>query len=425
MLVYIGTKENKIGVFQVDEDTGDLIRRVQVVDPVVESPHVPPPPRGMFSNIKAKAMAPVTDWILVHPKYDLMYAFTSFSSQQVAIVTTYQRNSEFGQLTKLGACSTGGLHATYATLSPDQSTLVVVHSNDGRLVFFDCMASGGVLEAPVKVVDTPEVNPDSRSVVFPRCLPSLQHCVYTPGGKFLLTVDSSKQSRIWTYPVDAHGIAITDKPSSNAKLLPLRPPPGALASFISSTVSESPIKLRRLAFHPNGRYLYVLYENHNVIQVYEITSKGRILVDCLQEIPCIDPAFFDQSPPPWKQTYAGIAINRAAELLSTEDGLWVSNRGIVAWGKADNHMRCYEYEDDGARLSVKYQLTPQGPVRHFAYLEQSDTANKIVTGMNNADPGVVETFVKNESEKFDKVGEATTGMDVLCLIAVPEAVRGV
>ena len=420
MFLYIGSGENKIGAFQVDEETGNLIRTVEIVDPVIDRSLLPPPAEGMFSKWKSdKVQHPATEWIMRHPTMDYMYAFTSFGSQQVAVVTTYHMDSATGRLTKLGVCSTGGLQAAYATFSPDLSLLVVVHHNDGRIAFFDCNANGGVLEAPVRVVETPEVNAGTRSTATPTCLPSLYHCLYSADGKYLLAVDASKQSRIWTYPVDAHGMVLSNKPKYNAKILPIRPPPGAVASLITSSVFQSHGRLRRVAIHPNGRYLYVLFETHSVIQVYEITNQGKILLDCLQEIPAIDPSYFDRSAAPWNQKIAGAAFNMAAELLATPAGLWVSNRGVQFLGNADNSMQCYEYQDNGARLVLSSRLEPQGPVRHFAYCEEGGKT-KIVAGMNKADPGLVETFIKTEAGKFEKVGQAATGLDVLCLVVVPE-----
>jgi 6-phosphogluconolactonase (cycloisomerase 2 family) len=437
MFLYIGSRENKLGVFQVDDETGVLIRTVDVIDPVIENSLLPPQPeRGFWSLASPSSYTPSTGWILRHPHLDLIYAFTGFRSQREALVTTYLVDRPTGKLTKLGVCSTGGLHVSYATFSPDGSVLAVCHLNDGRLCFFDCTAesNSGVLETPIRVVETPELRSDTRTTDFPNCLPSLHHCLYTPDGKFLLTVDSSSQSRIWTYPVDSRGLVVSNHASSNIKIRAIQPPPGAMISLAMSQIFQSQCKLRRVAIHPDGAYAYILLETHSVIQVYEITKTGTILADCLQEIPCIDPSFFDRSLPPWKQTFVGVAANMAAELLATRHGLWVSNRGLkLIAGRVDNSVRFYEYQDDGARLAYQTHVDPQGPVRHFAHLESGgggggESSTMILTGMNHKDPGVVETFVKSTSVSeggFKKVGEAATGLDVLCIVPVPEQAKHV
>ena len=45
------------------------------------------------------------------------------------------------------------------------------------------------------------------------------------------------------------------------------------------TVQKLPL-IRRIAFHPSGKFLYVLFERHSVVQVYELLQ-GRIVADCL------------------------------------------------------------------------------------------------------------------------------------------------
>ncbi len=422
MFLYIGTKENKIGVFQVDDECGNLIRTVEVID-VVDSSLLPPPPEGLLSRFTSRLTSPSTEWILRHPHMDLLYAFVGFSSQAESLVTTYLVDQATGSLTKLGVCSTGGLHVSYATFSPDRSLLVVCHYNDGRLSFFDCINNGGVLEAPIRVVETPELRPETRCSDFPKCLPSLQHCQYTPNGKYLLTVDSSTQSRVWTYPVDEHGMILSKSPTSNLKAKAIQSPPGALMSLVTSQIFQSTGRIRRVVMHPSGRYAYILFESHSVIQVYEFCN-GRILADCLQEIPSVDASYFDRALPPWKQTMTGMAINMASELLATDHGLWVSNRGLVLAGHAENSVRFFEYQEKGARLVAHTRLDTLGPVRHFCILStENSSTTTIMAGMNKKGPGVVETFIKTDNGGFKKMGEAVTGLDVLCLLPIPEQTR--
>lgn len=419
MFVYIGTKENKLGVVQLDEETGSQIRTLQV-EQVVDESLLPPSPEGFFSRWTAKFTPPTTEWILLHPQMDLMYVFVGFMSLGESLVTTYHVDRKTGHLSKLGVCSTGGLHVSYATFSPDRSLLVVCHHNDGQLSFFECNKNGGVLEEPIRVIKTPEIRPETKCTDYPNCLPSLHHCQYTPDGLYLLTVDCSTQSRIWIYPVNEHGLILSPTPTSHLKARPIQSPPGALISLVTTQIFQSPGRMRRVVFHPSGRYVYILFESHSVIQVYEY-SKGRILADCLQEIPSIDPSFFDRTLPPWKQTMAGMATNMASELLATDDGLWVSNRGLgvrVA-GRAENSVRFFEYQDQGARLVAKTCLDTRGPIRHFLLPTTTPGSTMIITGTNNKEPGVIETFIVTNNE-VKKMGEMATGLDTLCLLAVPE-----
>lgn len=420
MFVYIGTRDNKLGVLQLDDESGRQIRPLEVLQ-VVDASLLPPSPEGFFSRWTAKFSTPTTEWILLHPQMDLMYVFVGFMSMGESLVTTYHVDRKTGFLSKLGVCSTGGLQVSYATFSPDRSLMVVCHHNDGQLSFFECNKNGGVLEEPIRVIKTPEIRPGTQCTDYPNCLPSLYHCQYTPDGRYLLTVDCSTQSRIWIYPVDERGLILSPTPSSHLKAKPIQSPPGALISLVTTQIFQSPGRMRRVVFHPNGRYVYILFESHSVIQVYEY-AKGRILADCLQEIPSIDPSFFARSLPPWKQSMAGMAANMASELLATDHGLWVSNRGlVVVAGQVENSVRFLEYQDNGARLLATRRVDTRGPIRHFSLPPSNPGSTTIITGTNNQDPGLIETFTVTNNE-IKKMGEIVTGLDTLCLLAVPEEV---
>jgi 6-phosphogluconolactonase (cycloisomerase 2 family) len=425
MFVYIGSKDNTLGVLQLDDESGCQIGTLNVMQ-VVDEPLLPSPPEGFFSRWSAKFTTPTTEWILLHPQMDLIYVFVGFMSLGESLVTTYHVDRTTGELSKMGVCPTGGLQVSYATFSPDRSLLVVCHHNDGQLSFFDCNKNGGVLEEPIRVIKTPEIRPETKCTDYPHCLPSLYHCQYTPDGKFLLTVDCSTQSRVWIYPVDEHGLVLSPSPTSHLKAKPIQSPPGALTSLVTTQIFQSPGRMRRVVFHPNGRYIYLLFESHSVIQVYEYAN-GRILADCLQEIPSIDPSFFDRTLPPWKQTMAGMATNMASELVAEEEGLWVSNRGLLPLrgvGRAENSVRCFDYQDQGARLVAKACADTRGPIRHFLLPPTNPGTTTLMSGTNNTDPGVIEIFtVTTNGGEIKKRGEIETGLDTLCLLALPEDVR--
>eukprot|EP00934_Nitzschia_sp_Nitz4_P000497 Nitzschia sp. Nitz4//scaffold163_size50693//18311//19591//NITZ4_006987-RA/size50693-processed-gene-0.45-mRNA-1//-1//CDS//3329538028//497//frame0 len=422
MYLYLGSKDNQLGVVEVDDDTGNLIRIVEIIDPVIEASQLPPVKAGLFSMRTSSTYSPTTEWVVKHPTLDLLYAFTSFMSEQQAMITTYQIDRSTGHLTKLGTCFSGGFQAAFAMFSPDGSVLVVAHHNDGKLAFFDCTAAanGGVLESPIQILESPEIRPGTRNTEYPYSLPSLHHCMYTPDGRFLLTVDCSPQSRIWTYLVNERGIPVSDTPMSNLKVAAIRAFPSAVAN-LGSQYLASPNRIRRIAFHPSGRYIYILLELHSLIQVYEMRRDGSIVADCLQEVPTVDPSYFDTSK---LFRFVGLAVNAAAEMVATAQGIWVSNRGHKVAGNAESSVRFFEYQEGGARIANQQVLVSTGgPVRHFALMPGG---TKIVSGAVQKIPGLVETFQSTSKEAgdteslglFNKTGEATVGMEVFCIVPV-------
>jgi 6-phosphogluconolactonase (cycloisomerase 2 family) len=270
MTILYCSSGNTLKVIDVDDVTGNLVRIVQTIEPIID-----PLPEGVPTK---GFMSPVTEWIEKHPTHSLVYAFTSFWSYHSAIVTTFQIvDPVTGALQMLGApIETGGLHAAHVAFSPDGSTMCVGHHNDGNLCFFDCRSGDEAVGPPVRVVQTPEVRPETRTTTFPRCLPSIHHVHYSPDGTYLLASDSSKQGRVWTYAVDSRGLPSSESPTSVHRVTYVRKPAGWLTSVVTRNLTDTDFRIRRAVVHPDGNFVYLLMEFNAVVQVYEIDKNGKV-----------------------------------------------------------------------------------------------------------------------------------------------------
>lgn len=242
-ILYVATSNNRLKAIEVENKTGEFVRLVQDIDPIVEPALVtsnvetndlkPASDGGVRSenttNVNDKdgilgflgsytrSLTATTEWIERHPTFDsLLYVFTSFWNKTSAIVTTYRilgldnqdidcLNKEkgplsdkrsLGRLKKLGSVQTKGLHVSHVTFSPDHfgfvqknsdnpkhkrttSTMCVGHYMDGSLSFFDCSRDTALGE-PIRVVALPEVRPETRNTTYPNPLPSVHHVTYNP-----------------------------------------------------------------------------------------------------------------------------------------------------------------------------------------------------------------------------------------------------
>lgn len=233
-ILYVATSKNRLKAIEVEDETGDFVRLVQDIDPIVPPAHgsddenatrLEPVPngddtsenkiskKGTDDNFAGSGLlgsssssgSATTEWITRHPTFDsLMYVFTSFWNTTSAIVTTYRilgpdnRNisRNRGRLKKLGSVQTKGLHVSHVTFSPDHlsfthndndnpkaknspSTMCVGHYMDGSLSFFDC-SHDDALGEPIRVVMLPEVRPETRNTTYPNPLPSVHHVTYNP-----------------------------------------------------------------------------------------------------------------------------------------------------------------------------------------------------------------------------------------------------
>lgn len=237
-ILYVATSKNRLKAIEVDNKTGEFVRLVQDIDPIVqhalttgeeETNNRGDVSRGNDTSTKnvehdvagsgflesySGFGAATTEWIERHPTFDtLLYVFTSFSNRTSAVVTTYRilgvdnqsidsLKTNRGRLKKLGSVQTKGLHASHVTFSPDHysfvpndnvsdndhgnathkkppSTMCVGHYMDGNISFFDCSRDAALGE-PIRVVTLPEVRPETRDTTFPNPLPSIHHLTYNP-----------------------------------------------------------------------------------------------------------------------------------------------------------------------------------------------------------------------------------------------------
>jgi 6-phosphogluconolactonase (cycloisomerase 2 family) len=326
-----------------------------------------------------------------------------------AIVTTYSisistSNGDDGTLTKLGSRSTEGFQAAHACFSPDGSTYVIAHHNGGKLVFFDATNPVALAE-PVLIIDPPEVVPGTRKDPVPNTfeigVPSLHGVSYAPnGGKYLLCVDP-QQNAVFTYSVNKMGRPTTNTAISQVECKTEKEKVGVVFGLLSYFLKLGP-RPRRAVVHPNGKYMYVVHEATNYIQVYAINEEGTVSPKLLQEISC-------RAPIGW---WVGLAITNASELQATEDYLIVSVRGMSALGgRCESSVRFFSYKENGAMLENAGTL--QGipaAVRHF-YLKD----NVLWVGINSSKTPLVLKYVKKEGDLFELTGQANVGMDVFCV----------
>ena len=424
MILYLGTDSNKLLVAKVDDTNGSLIDIVQTIHPVAPNPLGLP--GGVFNGV-------ATEWISRHPKYPFVYALTSYWNASEACVTTYRIDSDKdGSLTKIGESTfTGGYQAAHATFSPDSSLYLVAHHNDGKLVIFDCSNDKKPLTEPLLTLETPEMVPGTRRKAqrnndFPG-LPSLHHVQYSSNQKYLFTVDPS-QDYIFTYKVNERGLPTTQQPTSSFKCYSDVPVYGLSQSIITKHVLKCRRRARKAMVHPNGKYIYLLYESINRIQVYAITEEGVIDEShCIQDMSTLDPSFTSSRWFP-----VGMTLQAAAELSISKDGttMWVSNRGdtMLPGSRGENSIRVFSIQGDGRLLKPMGSLPGiTGPVRHFITLDDSNNESngiqrkeertKLVAAVYKTNQ-CLQTYAVgtgNNTPNCSLLGEAKVGANVFCI----------
>lgn len=396
-IVYVSSSGNKMASAEVDEK-GNLVKILQTLDPLVD-----PMPEGVPEKVSEGQKA--TEWIDRHPKFNLLYALTSFWDKAEAVLQTFR--VENGMLTLLGECKTGGNQAAHATFSPDGSTYVVGHHNSGHVSFFDA-TKDEAQETPIKVLRPPVLPP--RTLLEPSDtrlgigIPCVHGLCYAPNGRYLVVAEAM-QDVVFTYSVDGQGRPTHNEPLSNVASFSSFSTTGWLA-WLFKTVAGLAVRVRRAVVHPNGKYLYLLHEMVNTIAVYNIDPNGVIDPERLHEIQI---AMMD--PPFW----IGLGFTSASELVATEDGLLVSVRGmkLTSGAYGESGVRLLKYLDNGARLELGEWIETASAVRHFAL--RDDILWIGLQQFSNSIP-MVQKYKKALHGSFELMGEAAVGMDVMCLV---------
>ena len=419
---YLGTDSSQVHVVKVSglDDKNNEELQAETIQ-TVETPNPRNLPSGVYNGVS-------TEWIARHPKLNLLYVLTSYWNLLEACVTTYEISTEDGTLIKLGERSTEGYQATYATFSADQSVFVIAHHNDGKLVFFDCR-DDNALETPLMVLTAPEVVPGTRREVkrndgFP-VLPSLHHIQYSPNGKYLLAVDPS-QDCVFTYAIDERGLPKAKVPTSVFQGSSNYPIYGLFQRLITKYVLKCHQRARRVAIHPNGKYVFVLYESINRIQIYSISETGVIdSKNCWQDISTLDPNLVSS-----KYWPVGITLQLASELYISPDAktLMVSNRGDrkVPLSRAESSIRAFGVQVDNSTANTQPQggisLLPRGtlkeisgPVRHFFPLNQG--SDDWIVAAVYQDRQCLQFYEKQEEETsgYKLRGETNVKANVFCI----------
>lgn len=398
-VIYVSTGDNKLAAVEVDSD-GNLIKILQNVEPVVDPPE----------NAKGPMGSPpaVTEWLSRHPKYPLLYALTSFWNDAEATVTTYRIDKESGTLTKLGSTSTGGYQAAHAVFSPDGSTYAIAHHNGGALSLFD-VSKSSQLEKPLMVVYPPEIVPGTKKAPeagkLDQGLPALHGVNYAPNGRYLTCADPV-QNAVFTYAVDTKGRPTSpDKPTSQVRCETSKWAFAWIQRFLAWVLKMKSPRPRRAVIHPNGKYLYVIHEWTNFVQIYAIDEGGTIGPKLLCEVSCIDPSMH--------KGFIGIGMTAVAELEAWDDYLIVSVRGMSALvGRSESSVRLLAYKDGGSGLeSVGTLEGIPAAVRHFHRMD-----DVIWVGINSSKTTLVLTYKKQDDGGWVRKGEADVGMDVFCVV---------
>ena len=274
-------------------------------------------------------------------------------------VSAYRMNSASGMLQPVNQVPTGSAGPCYVSVAASGAALFTANYSGSSVSTFH-VAPDGKLSQPVEVIDFNQPrflhhgpNHDRQDAPHPHC------ATLSPAGRFLIVCDLGNDA-ISAFPIDA----------ATAHL-------GVPSVLASRSAGSGP---RHIAFHPNGRWAYVVDELTNQINHYLWRTmhgngaESALLTDGGHSISTIDPGFKGK--------------NTAAEIVISPNGyyLYVSNRG-------EDSLVVFSINQTTGALALVQRIACGGKTpRHFTL---DPTAKWLVCG--NQDSASVTVFAREIS----------------------------
>lgn len=279
---------------------------------------------GSVSPVKLAAETTNPSFLAAGPGGRFVYAVSevsNFDGRPSGGVAAYAVSPEDGTLALLNRQPSGGRGPCFVSVSPDGRCVLTANYGSGSVACLP-VGSDGSLQPPASTVQ------HSGSSVHPtRQKGPHAHSIYPdPTGRFALACDLGLD-QVLVYRLD----------STTGTLAPHAPP------FARVSPGAGP---RHLAFHPNGRFVYVANEMGNTVTAFTWDSAaGRL--DALQTVTTL-PDGFD-------------AVSYVAEVRVHPSGqfLYVSNRG-------HDSLALFRIDPETGRLTSSGHTPTGGKTpRHF------------------------------------------------------------
>lgn len=252
-------------------------------------------------------------FIAISPDSKTLYSIDTpnFGDKENDFVAAFAIERGTGILKLLNRQSSRGTTSCYLDVDPSGGTVVVANYSSGSVAAFPIQKDGSLGEAA-------SFDQHSGSSIDPKRQkgPNAHSIEVSPDGRFALSADLGID-KVLIYKLGAKG----------AKLTPSEAQP-----FVRTKPGSGP---RHLAFHPNGKRVYVVNELSNTIAFFDYAADSGKLTE-RQTIPTLPTDFTGTS--------------HCADLKITPDGrfLFGTNRG-------HDSIAAYRIGDDGQLTLVKIE----------------------------------------------------------------------
>jgi len=336
---------------------------------------------GTMSAPTVAAETPQPTFLAIHPNQRFLYAANEigkFGGKKSGAVTAYAIDAKSGELTMLNQQPSGGDGPCHLVVDPSGKNVLVANYGGGSIEAIPLQDDGRLREPSTFIQH------EGGSVNKQRQEGPHAHFITTDAAnRFALTCDLGLD-KVLVYRFDPE----------KGSLIPNMPPSASIKA------SSGP---RHLAFHPNGRYAYVISEMACTMTVLSYDSKRGELTE-LQTISTL---------PPGEAVKQGFST---AEVEAHPSGkfLYGSNRG-------HNTIVVFAIAQETGKLTYVENTSTQGKTpRHFAI----DPSGKYLLAENQDSNTIVPFSIDSQSGRLRATGQIVEGVGApVCIKFVHTASR--
>jgi 6-phosphogluconolactonase len=357
-LVYVGTYTNKT------ESKGIY---AYLFDPGI----------GKLTPLGVAAESEDPSFLTVHPSAKYLYAVNEidhFGGQKSGAVSSFSIDSKTGKLALLNQASTQGAGPCHISLDKTGKFVLVANYNGGSVMVFPIRQDGSLAAASAFVQHSgSSVNKERQEG------PHAHWIGTSPDNRFALAADLGLDE-----------VLIYRFNSAKGTLTPNNPP------YAKTNPGAGP---RHLAFHPNGKFAYVLTEMGNSVAVFAYKASNGSLSP-LQTVSALSTLRKDYKDP-----------KEAAEIAVHPNGkfLYASNRAGI------DTISTFSIDPVKGTLKLKDEFPTMGKTpRNFAI----DPTGKFLLAANQQSNNIVILRIDATTGALTPTGEITEVPAPVCITFV-------
>jgi 6-phosphogluconolactonase len=280
-------------------------------------------------------------FLAVHPNHRFLYVTNEehdYQGQSSGMVSAFSIDAKTGKLTLLNQLASRGADPCHISVDQTGKFVLVANYTGGNLAIFPVLEDGRLGESSgFAQHNGTGPNKERQEAAHPHWIDM------SPDNRFALSVDLTLD-QVFVYSFDA----------TKGTLSPHEPPSANLVPGAGS---------RHAAFHPNGRFVYVVNELNSTVTTFSYDQKGGTLRE-LQTVSSLPEDFTVENFP------AEIAVHPGGKFL------YASNRGhdslvVYSIDPKKGTLTPIEYAPTKGKAPRNFEIDPAGR-RVFVANQQTD-----------------------------------------------------